>query len=98
MAWRAGALGERLSHVLKVLERSRGTLPATVLKTMRHILLRTNPQQTKRLRRSAWPITAAVALSEARLRLKRWQRVLARRQCQAGRRLGWRAWALRARV
>lgn len=35
-------------HVLKVLERSQGVLPATVLKNhVRHILLRTNPQQNE---------------------------------------------------
>ena len=51
-------------HVLKVLERSQGVLPATVLKNhVRHILLRTNPQQNE--------AAAAQRLADYRRRIER---------------------------
>lgn len=51
-------------HVLKVLERSEGVLPATVLKNhVRHILLRTNPQQNE--------AAAAQRLADYRRRIER---------------------------
>ena len=51
-------------HVLKVLERSQGTLPATVLKNhVRHILLRTSPQQNE--------AAAAQRLADYRRRIER---------------------------